>query len=116
MTDARPVAMVRVEPAGVTIEVRESESLMHAAERSGYHWPTLCHGQATCTACWICADDQDAFAPPATLEMTGLRLFEGRSFFDGKPLRLACQARPVHDTMVTKRGVKPAGQREGWRP
>jgi 2Fe-2S ferredoxin len=79
---------------------------MAAAERSGYAWPTLCHGQAQCTACWIEAEDPEAFEPPAALEVEGLRLFDGRSFYAGKDIRLACQARPLRDTVVTKRGVK----------
>jgi ferredoxin, 2Fe-2S len=97
---------VRVEPLGAEIQVREGERLMAAAERLGYRWPTLCHGQAECTACWIEVEDVEAFEPPAPLEVNGLRLFEGRSFYAGKNIRLACQARPLRNTVVTKRGVK----------
>ena len=102
-----PVHAVRVEPAGVTIEVEEGEPLMRAAERLGYTWPTLCHGNAECTVCWIEVTDTAAFDAPTSLEERGLRLFEGRTFFADKSIRLACQARPVRDTVVTKRGVKP---------
>jgi 2Fe-2S ferredoxin len=98
--------VVRVEPDGVEIEVAGGEAVMRAAERLGYRWPTLCHGQAECTACWIAVSDADAFEPPAPLEQRGLALFDGRSFFDDKDVRLACQARPVRDTVVTKRGVR----------
>jgi 2Fe-2S ferredoxin len=79
---------------------------MAAAERQGYAWPTLCHGQAECTACWIEVADPEAFEPPTPLETEGLRLFDGRSFYAGKEIRLACQARPRRDTLVTKRGVR----------
>jgi 2Fe-2S ferredoxin len=106
MSEPPPVAVVRVEPLGVSVEVRQGESLMRAAERQGLWWPTLCHGQAECTACWIDASGLDAFEPASALEESGLRLFEGRTFFDGKDVRLACQARPVRDTVVVKRGVR----------
>jgi ferredoxin, 2Fe-2S len=108
VTDPEPVARVRVAPSDVVIEVREGEPLMKAAERVGYHWPTICHGQAECTACWIEVDDSDAFEPPMPVELDALELFEGRSFYAGMHIRLACQARPRRDTTVTKRGVRPA--------
>ncbi len=89
--------------------MRTGERLMGAAERLGYRWPTLCHGQAQCTACWIEVEDPEAFEPPAPLELEGLSLFDGRSFYAGKNIRLACQARPLRDTVVTKRGVQAPG-------
>ena len=97
---------VRVEPLGAELRVGEGERLMRAAERLGYRWPTLCHGQAACTACWIEVEEPEAFEPPAPLELKGLSLFDGRSFYEGKNVRLACQARPLRDTVVTKRGVQ----------
>ncbi len=81
---------------------------MRAAERLGFYWPTICHGQAVCTACWIEVEDMEAFEPPGMLELNGLKLFEGRSFYVGKHIRLACQARPIVDTVVSKRGVRLA--------
>jgi 2Fe-2S ferredoxin len=82
---------------------------MAAAERQGYRWPTVCRGQALCTACCIVLDDNaEAFEPPGPVELKGLQLFAGRSFYHGKVVRLACQARPTADTVVTKRGVRPA--------
>jgi ferredoxin len=100
-------SVVRVEPSDVAVEVQRGETLMAAAERQGYRWPTICHGQALCTACFIIVDDDPAaFEPPGPLELNGLSLFEGRSFYEGKTIRLACQARPVKDTVVTKRGVR----------
>ena len=108
MTDPPPVATVSVQPSNVQIEVRRGEPLMRAAERLGYHWPTICHGQAACTVCWIEVEDTEAFEPPGPLELKGLDLFEGRSFYADKNIRLACQAHPIGDTSVTKRGVRPA--------
>ncbi len=106
MTPAAGEPSVRVEPLGAEIPVRTGDRLMGAAERLGYGWPTLCHGQAACTACWIEVEDPEAFDPPAPLEVKALRLFDGRSFYAGKDIRLACQAKPLRDTVVTKRGVK----------
>jgi 2Fe-2S ferredoxin len=97
---------VRVEPLGAELRVRTGERLMAAAERLGYRWPTLCHGQAACTTCWVEVEDPEAFEPPAPLEVKGLSLFDGRSFYAGKNIRLACQARPLRNTVVTKRGVR----------
>lgn len=99
--------VVRVEPTGISFEVRHGETLMAAAERHGYRWPTICHGQAVCTACHIVLDrDVEAFEPAGPREQEALRLFDGRSYYKGKVVRLACQARPVADTAVTKRGVR----------
>jgi ferredoxin, 2Fe-2S len=108
MTERPAVTTVHVQPSNVDIAVRNGEPLMRAAERLGYYWPTICHGQAVCTACWIEVEDIEAFEPPGALELNGLKLFEGRSFYAGKNIRLACQARPVVDTVVSKRGVKVA--------
>jgi 2Fe-2S ferredoxin len=105
--------VVRVEPSGVSIEVREGETLMAAAERQGYRWPTICHGQAICTACCIVLDDNlEAFEPADQVELNGLELLRGRSFYEGKTVRLACQARVVASTVVTKRGVRRAASAE----
>ncbi len=106
VTESEPLARVRVEPSGIVIAVRNGEPLMRAAERLGYHWPTICHGQAECTACWIEVEEPTAFEPPTLLERGGLNLFEGRSYYEGKDIRLACQACPLRDTVVTKRGVR----------
>ncbi len=107
VADTGSIVSVRVKPSEMVIGVRKGEPLMRAAERLGYHWPTLCHGQAECTACWIEVDDPAAFEMPTPIELDALRLFEGRSFYAGKNIRLACQAHPVCDTVVTKRGVRP---------
>ena len=42
---------VHIEPANIDITVEDGETILHAAERLGYHWPTVCHGQAICTTC-----------------------------------------------------------------
>jgi ferredoxin len=112
-SDKEPGFVVRIEPSGALIEVRKGETLMGAAERHGYRWPTICHGQAICTACCIVLHDNlEAFAPAEPAELSGLELLRGRSFYEGKAVRLACQARVVATTVVTKRGVRPAASDE----
>jgi 2Fe-2S ferredoxin len=44
---------VRVEPAGLDIEVEPGEALMEAADRLGYDWPTFCHMQCLCGECFV---------------------------------------------------------------
>ena len=106
--DEDPSPVVRVEPVGALIEVHKGESLMAAAERQGYRWPTVCHGQAICTACCIVLDDNvEAFEPAGQVELSGLESLRTRSFYEGKVVRLACQVRVVASTTVTKRGVRP---------
>ena len=49
----------------------------------------------------------DSFEPPTSVELRGLQLFEGRSYFEGKDVRLGCQACPTRDCTVTRTGVRP---------
>jgi ferredoxin len=107
---------VRVEPLGAQLEVLEGETVMQAAERLGYRWHTVCHGQALCTLCAVdVADGPGAFEPPRPRELAGLQLFAGPTFYEGKYMRLACQARPIAHTVVTKRGVRRFDGPEGER-
>lgn len=38
---------------GVDIAVRPGETLIEAAWRAGYYWPTVCFGQADCLSCRV---------------------------------------------------------------
>lgn len=119
MTDARPtevVARVRVEPKGLVVEVGQGESLLAAAERGGYQWPTVCHGQADCTTCYVeVLEGADAFGPIEVLERDALERLPERRIHPDRTFRLACQIRPTADAVVRKRGVRadPAGVRLG---
>ena len=44
---------MRVEPIGVTFRLAEGETLIQAAWREGYYWPTVCGGRAECTVCHV---------------------------------------------------------------
>jgi ferredoxin, 2Fe-2S len=102
------VPVVRVEPLGVEIDVDDGETLMAAAERAGFRWPTTCHGQAECTVCFVVVEQgADHFTSTEPRELAALGNVAGRSLYEGRTLRLACQARPTGDVVVRKRGVRP---------
>ncbi len=99
---------VRVEPAGIDFEVADGETLMHAAERLGYRWPTVCHGQAVCVTCFVEVLDGSAnLTPPEPLEGTALASSPVVAITAGE-VRLACQARVTGPVTVRKRGVRVA--------
>lgn len=98
---------VAIEPRHITLEVNEAETIMAAAERGGYHWPTLCHGDGTCSICWmeVTAGGENLSgvtdAELATLALLSPRLRQSRE------VRLACQARVTGAVVVRKPGVRP---------
>ncbi|HEX3796906.1 MAG TPA: 2Fe-2S iron-sulfur cluster-binding protein [Acidimicrobiales bacterium] len=96
---------VRVDPEGIVISLDPPESLIEAAWRLGYYWPTRCYGQAECTACHIEIVEGEHHASPigaeeaATLATMGPR---------GRQVRLACRTTFDGDAAVYKRGVRVA--------
>jgi 2Fe-2S ferredoxin len=110
--DDAPDVRVRVLPLDIELTVRPGESMMTAAQRQGYFWPTRCRGQALCTACLFeIVSGGEGFFPIKPLEQEAL---ESLSEFQAKrpgQLRLGCQARPRAAATVFKRGVKPAERR-----
>ena len=107
--DDAPDVKVRVLPLDIELTVRPGESMMAAAQRQGYFWPTRCQGQAICTACLFeVVSGGEGFEPVRSLETDAL---EDLSEFQAKragQLRLGCQARPRAAATVFKRGVKRA--------
>jgi ferredoxin len=99
--------IVRVEPSGSVFDAEMDESLMFAAERHGYYWPTICGGHGSCRAC-VCSpvEGADNLSPVDDWEREGLdALGLVRPGFPSP--RLACQARARGDVVVEKVGVKP---------
>lgn len=96
---------VLVHPAGLEITLHEGESLMRAAERQGFTWPTICGGQGTCRTCFVRVEDGEAHCSEiGGLEREGIAAL--RRPFDGRT-RLACQLRVTGGPVtVTKRGVR----------
>jgi len=96
---------VRVEPGEVELEVAEGETLLQAAHRQGYYWPTVCGGDGECGACRCDLASGAEAALPAEepevrlLERIGVPTADGRS-------RLACRLRFTGPAVVTKRAVR----------
>ena len=101
-------ATVRVEPAGIELVVEDGETVMHAAERLGCRWPTVCHGQAVCMTCFFeLFAGSEHLAAAAPLERAALASSPIVDAGGGGPGRLACQAKVTGAVVVGKRGVRP---------
>ena len=105
---------VLVLPIGVTFELAPGESLMSAAQRRGYYWPTICKGNAQCNRCAVTVIDGGGLEPRSQAELAGLRLVLWRDGVEHAADRLACQLRAHGHAVVQKRGVRAPGP-EGTR-
>lgn len=107
---AAPIPTVSVEPSGVAFPVADGENVFAAALRAGLRWPTVCFGQARCTACAAdLVDGRGNVEPPTELELTALGQLgsrHGRGRRDVRDVRLACQLRVTGDVVLRKPGVK----------
>lgn len=99
---------MRVEPAGIEITVRQGESLMQAAWREGYEWPTLCYAMGRCTACRCEVLDGLHVLSERTEAEVALLGDLNRRVRRANPrrVRLACQVSATGDVTVRKPGVK----------
>lgn len=97
-------------PSNVTIAVRPGQTLMEAAWRAGYEWPTLCYGRGTCTACQCEVVDGVHLLSSRTeaeeLMLGDLSRRVRRT--DPRRIRLACQVTATGDVTVRKPGVRMA--------
>jgi len=99
-------ASVRVEPSGITLDVHDGETVMAAARRAGYRWPTICGGLADCGACALEVVSTTAELPaPTTVEGVRLNVLVERRRHPDRTWRLACQLVPCGDVVVRKTGV-----------
>jgi 2Fe-2S ferredoxin len=99
--------VVRVEPLGADIEPEPGETIIEAAWRLGYRWPTVCYGQATCTACHVeVVAGEQYLSPMEDDERDAIehRLALGRNR-DRSLVRLACRARATGTVTVRRTGV-----------
>jgi enoyl-CoA hydratase len=101
---------VLVLPLGVRFELEDGESLMAAAQRRGYYWPTICKGNAQCNRCAVRVIDGAGLEPRSATELTGLRAVKWRDGVEDDADRLACQLRAHGDAVVEKRGVRALEQ------
>ena len=103
---ARVNAMwLEVRPLGARIAVAPGESLLEAAERAGYSWPSVCGREGVCSTCAVDVVSTDEPLPPASSAETETLQILPRWSPDS-PLRLACQIRPTADLVVRKIGVR----------
>ena len=109
-----PVVHVTVEPLGAVLDVRPGETLIQAAWRHGYRWPTICGGGAACGLCYIeLSEDDDSFIPPDADELSAMATLLASMQPERRArCRLACCARPARDTTVRKRGVSGDSRRQ----
>jgi len=102
---------VRVEPSGIELDVHTNETVMGAATRSGFRWPTVCGGQADCGVCALEVVDAPApLPPPSALEQARLDSLPETRRYPERHYRLACQLRPpggAEVLVVRKLGVLP---------
>jgi len=111
MATPPPEVRIRVLPLDVELTVHSGESVMAAAQRQGYFWPTRCRGQALCTACLFeVVSGGEGLAEIEPLEQEALETLSAFQEKRAGQLRLGCQARPLAAVTVFKRGMKPAEQ------
>ncbi|OHV30936.1 ferredoxin [Pseudofrankia sp. EUN1h] len=99
---------MHVDPVGADLELEPGETIIEAAWRLGYHWPTTCYGQATCTVCHLEVLAGDEHLTPADEEERHAleNRLPGADRRDLARLRLACRARATGDVTVRKKGVR----------
>jgi 2Fe-2S ferredoxin len=106
MTKAAAGGSVSVEPLGAVIDSLPGETIIEAARRSGYSWPSICGGEGSCRTCFVTVlEGFDALSAVDSLEQRGLDDLY-RSPRNTGVLRLACQARPLGPVRVKRRGVR----------
>ena len=99
---------VMVEPGGMEYEAAVGETLMDAARRLGYYWPTTCGVQVVCTTCLSeVVSCGDLLAEMGRSERKILTAERGEAILK-RPVRLACQATVLHEgtIVVNKAGVR----------
>ncbi len=108
---------VRVRPLDIDVDVEDGESLMDAAERQGYRWPTLCGGVGMCTMCWVRVETgAEHVSPMRQLERDALEMYRWDE--GARPegdVRLGCQVFVTGPVTVFKRGVNVAGRAGVYR-
>ena len=101
--------MIQVEPTGVSFETKEGETIMAAAIRNGYTWPTICGGQGTCKTCvFLTLEGESNLAGLGPWEEKALESIIDSLPNRGLGWRLACQAKATGDVRLRKIGVRQA--------
>jgi len=102
-----PAGIVRVEPLGVDLALGPGETLIEAAWREGYYWPTVCFGQASCTACNVeVCEGFDYLSDVAGDEARALEKLRATHLRNPASRRLACRLEVRGRVVVQKQGVR----------
>jgi ferredoxin, 2Fe-2S len=95
---------VRVLPADAVVDVAAGESLMAAAQRQGWFWPTVCGGDSECGTCWVVIEEG---AGHGSAMETAERVTLAKGMKANEPrARLACQIKVSGPMVVNRRSVK----------
>ena len=101
--------MIQVEPTGVSFEANEDETIMAAAIRNGYTWPTICGGQGTCKTCvFLTLEGKSNLVEIEPWEEQALDSIIHTLPKRGQGWRLACQAKATGNVRLRKIGVRQA--------
>ena len=109
------------QPAGVTVDVAEGQSLLEAAHTHGVELRTTCGGKASCRDCRIVVVSGDEALNPVSFAEERVL---GNTYFITRE-RLACQTRVLRDGAVVKipqprtpvtKPQRPLPHRAGQRP
>lgn len=107
--------MVQVQPSGAEFDINADETIIEAAWRNGYTWPTICNGKGTCKTCvFLILEGEEHLSPVESWESEGLQMIADSLPNGGRGWRLACQARTTcqagaeGNIRLRKIGVRPA--------
>jgi 2Fe-2S ferredoxin len=103
----QPMPRIVVQPQGITFDAEPGETIMGAAIRNGYWWPTTCGGHAECAVCAVVVEEgAEHLSPINDGEVSLLPTVPQAVLHPNWTVRLACQAHVSGDVVVTKRGVR----------
>jgi len=99
---------IAVEPSGAVFDIHDDETVIQAAWRNGYTWPTICGGAGTCKTCvFLTLEGAENLRPIEPWEDEGLRSIAATLPANrGQGWRLACQAKVSGDIRLRKAGVR----------
>ena len=97
---------VTVRPLEIVLDVSDGDTIMGAAQKEGYYWPTTCGGEGRCTTCaCVVVEGMDHLSERGRFEAKVLTEERGPAVLQS-PIRLACQAHVYGDVVVEKTGVR----------
>ena len=103
---------VNVKPSDISFEVNDNETVMAAAVRQGFTWPSVCGGVGECGVCFVEGLDPNKVAQPTSFEGSVIRRMAHRAKHGGI-IRLACRLMPGSDIELRKVGPRPSKPQAG---